>query len=197
MSDITTPSVIQHTSEPTSVMEEDIWPGTNDGYERLWTPHRVAYLNGESKPKDTKDESVCPFCVGPTKSDSEALIVYRGKTCFVVCNLFPYNSGHLLVCPYRHVADITEIAADEREELIALSAKCMQVLRKTNNPAGFNLGMNQGAVAGAGIAGHIHQHVVPRFLGDANFFPIIAKTKAIPFLLAQTRETLAKAWYEI
>ena len=109
-------------------------------------------------------------------------------------NLFPYNSGHLLVCPYRHVADYTDLTDEERVEVGELTATSMRVLRATSGPQGFNLGMNQGDVAGAGIAAHLHQHIVPRWLGDANFLPIIAQTKAVPQLLSDARQMLADAW---
>lgn len=166
--------------------------GVPDGFQRLWTPYRMAYIQGEGK---TGGES-CPFCEAPRLTDEEALIVHRGETCFVILNLFPYNSGHMLVCPYRHVADYTELTTTERQELGELTATSMAVARTAANPAGFNLGMNQGSIAGAGIAGHLHQHVVPRWLGDANFFPITAQTKAIPQLLGQAREQLAAAWQQ-
>lgn len=167
--------------------------GVPDGFGRFWTPYRMAYIQGEGKPSHTLG-SECPFCVAPTKSDEEGLIVYRGRTCFVLMNLFPYNSGHLLVCPYRHVADYTELSVEERGELGELTATAMRVERDTAHPQGFNLGMNQGEVAGAGIAAHLHQHIVPRWGGDANFLPIIARTKAIPELLEDARARLAQAW---
>ncbi|WP_051259452.1 HIT family protein [Schaalia suimastitidis] len=167
--------------------------GSPDGFARLWTPHRMAYIQGDKKPVDTS-AGHCPFCVAPTRSDSDGLIVYRGQTCFVLMNLFPYNAGHLLVCPYRHVSDYTDLEANERIELGDLTATAMRVLREVSAPQGFNLGMNQGDVAGAGIAAHLHQHVVPRWLGDANFLPIIAQTKALPELLEDARARLARAW---
>lgn len=166
-----------------------------DGYERLWTPHRMAYIRGENKPVDASDQS-CPFCAMAPRSDEEALIVARGEHCFVVLNLYPYNSGHLLVVPWRHVADYPDLTLAERDELASLTQQAMRVSRAVANPAGFNIGMNQGEVAGAGIAAHLHQHVVPRWRGDANFLPIIARTKALPELLADTRRRLAAAWKE-
>lgn len=173
-----------------------------DGLERLWTPHRMAYVSGAQKQLPGQDsgqvaasgEKPCPFCLGPETDDEQSLIVYRGETAFVVLNLFPYNTGHLLVCPYRHVADYPELTTAERTEIGDLTATAMRVVRAVATPHGFNLGMNQGDVAGAGIAAHLHQHVVPRWQGDANFFPIIAQTKALPQLLGQTRELLANAW---
>src|SRR4029453_8480239 len=109
-------------------------------------------------------------------------------------NLYPYNPGHLLVCPYRHVADYTELTEDETAELAAFTRKAMRVIRHTGSPHGFNIGMNQGSVAGAGIAAHLHQHLVPRWGGDANFMPVIGGTKVLPALLPQTRDLLAEAW---
>ena len=135
----------------------------------------------------------CPFCAAPAKSDEEGLIVYRGQSCFVIMNLFPYNSGHLLVCPYRHVSYYTDLNEEERIEFGELTAQAMLVEKETAQPQGFNIGMNQGEVAGAGIAAHLHQHIVPRWLGDANFLPIIARTKAIPELLEDARSRLAAA----
>ena len=167
--------------------------GVPDGFSRFWTPYRMAYIHGEGKPADASDRT-CPFCAAPGKTDDEGLIVHRGATCFVLMNLFPYNSGHLLVCPYRHVSDYTELSAPERIELGELTATAMRVTREVAAPHGFNLGMNQGEVAGAGIAAHLHQHIVPRWAGDANFLPIIARTKAVPELLEDARARLAAAW---
>ena len=164
--------------------------GDRDGFQRLWTPYRMVYI----ETGDTRAASACPFCVAPSLDDEDALIVHRGHASFVILNLYPYNSGHMLVCPYRHVADYTDLTAEERIEIGELTAEAMRVERAVANPAGFNLGMNQGSIAGAGIAGHLHQHIVPRWAGDANFFPIIAQTKAIPELLGDARAKLAAAW---
>ena len=136
----------------------------------------------------------CPFCRIPSLSDEDGLIVHRGVHAYVVMNLYPYNAGHLLVCAFRHVADLTDLESDERNEISELTAHAMKTLRKVSQPGGFNLGMNQGAVSGAGVAEHIHQHVVPRWSGDANFMPIIGQTKVLPQLLAKTRADLAAAW---
>ena len=167
--------------------------GVPDAFNRFWTPYRMAYIHGEGKPADGS-RGECPFCAAPGKEDAEGLVVHRGSECFVVMNLFPYNSGHLLVCPYRHVSDYTELTGRERVELGELTATAMRVLRGVSGPHGFNLGMNQGEVAGAGIAAHLHQHIVPRWSGDANFLPIIARTKAVPELLEDARSALAAAW---
>jgi len=164
-----------------------------DHWARLWAPHRLEYLKGENRPLGD-NEVACPFCRIPTLSNEEGLIVARGKSAYVVMNLYPYNAGHLLICAFRHVPDLTDLTEIERNEISALSAHAMKTLRKVSNPAGFNLGMNQGAISGAGVADHIHQHVVPRWAGDANFMPIIGQTKTLPQLLSQTRDELASAW---
>lgn len=172
------------------------YAGDPDAFQRLWTPHRMAYINGENKPADAGEPN-CPFCAGPRRGDDAgALIVHRGERAYVVLNLYPYSPGHLLICPYRHLADYTEIDAAETAEIATLTQQAMRVIRSVKAPHGFNLGINQGAVAGAGIAAHLHQHVVPRWSGDANFLPVIGQTKALPELLGQTRETIAAAWVD-
>jgi ATP adenylyltransferase len=167
--------------------------GMPDAWARLWAPHRMDYLKGENRPL-TGNDIPCPFCEIPNRNDREALIVHRGKEAYVVMNLYPYNPGHLLICAFRHIADLTDLSDSERNEISALSVHAMKTLRKVSNPAGFNLGMNQGAISGAGVAAHIHQHIVPRWSGDANFMPIIGQTKVLPQLLTDTRDALAEAW---
>ena len=165
--------------------------GTPDAFQRLWTPHRMAYIQAGA---DANRGSGCPFCAAPEKTDTEGLIVHRGEHCYVLLNLFPYNAGHMLVCPYRHVGLYDEATVEEIDEMSRLTQTAMRVLRDTSGCQGFNIGMNQGEVAGAGVEEHLHQHVVPRWGSDANFFPIIARTKAIPQLLGDVREALAGAW---
>ena len=167
--------------------------GIPDGWARLWAPHRLDYLRGENRPLEGNGVE-CPFCRIPTLSDEEGLIVHRGETAYVVMNLYPYNPGHLLICAYRHIGDLTDLTSIERDEISALTAHAMKTVRKVSAPAGFNLGMNQGAISGAGVADHIHQHLVPRWSGDANFMPIIGHTKVIPQLLSLTRDEIAAAW---
>lgn len=176
-------------------MEEELKGGAGmpDGWQRLWAPHRLGYIQGENRPLDSNDVP-CPFCKIPSMDDAEGLIVYRGSEAYAVMNLYPYNPGHLLICAYRHVADLTELTESERNEISSLTAHAMTTLRKVSSPAGFNLGMNQGAISGAGVAAHIHQHVVPRWSGDVNFMPIIGQTKVLPQLLTDTRAALASAW---
>jgi ATP adenylyltransferase len=167
--------------------------GEPDALERLWTPHRMAYIRGQDKPADATSGE-CPFCRVQHLDDAEGLVVHRGEAAFAVLNLYPYSPGHLLVCPYRHVADYTELDDAETAEVAALTKTAMAVIRSVSGAHGFNLGMNQGAVAGAGIAAHLHQHVVPRWGGDQNFMPIIGRTKTLPELLQDTRSLLAEAW---
>lgn len=165
-------------------------PGVPNAFQHLWTPHRLVYIQHGQQPSD--DE--CPFCLAVEKSDEEGLIVFRGKHAYALLNLFPYNSGHMLICPYRHISTYDQANPDEIAEIGELTAKAMRVLRKVSGAHGFNIGMNQGEVAGAGIAGHLHQHIVPRWRNDANFFPIIAETKALPRLLGEVRADLQAAW---
>jgi ATP adenylyltransferase len=169
-----------------------------DGLQRLWTPHRMTYIAGQDTPAEGHDQPAgCPFCRAPGLGDAESLVVARGELVYAVLNLFPYNPGHLLVCPFRHVADYTDLDEAETAELAACTRRAMRVIRHASRPHGFNIGMNQGSVAGAGIAAHLHQHVVPRWGGDANFMPVIGGTKVLPQLLRDTRELLAKAWTEV
>ncbi|WP_311836170.1 HIT domain-containing protein [Cellulomonas fimi] len=173
-------------------------PGEPDGFDRLWTPHRMVYIGGQDKPAgDIATSDDCPFCRAPSLDDATGLVVARGTSAYVVLNLYPYNPGHLLVVPYRHVADYTDLTPEETVDVAELSRTAMRVVRAVSAPHGFNLGMNQGAVAGAGIAAHLHQHVVPRWGGDANFLPIVGRTKALPELLDDTRSRLAAAWPDV
>ena len=135
-----------------------------------------------------------PVLPGPKLSDEDGLVVARGTLVYAVLNLYPYNSGHLMVVPYRHVADYTDLTADECAELAAFTQRAMTAVRAASGAHGFNIGMNQGAVAGAGIAAHLHQHVVPRWGGDTNFMPVVGHTRVLPQLLGDTRALIAAAW---
>jgi len=168
-------------------------PGVPDHFQRLWTPHRLVYIQHHTQPH--KDD--CPFCLAPSKADADGLVVFKGETSYALLNLFPYNSGHLLVCPYRHISTYDEASPEEVAEIGAITQKAMRVLTKVSGAHGFNIGMNQGVVAGAGIAEHLHQHIVPRWRNDSNFFPIIAQTKALPRLLEEVRAEIAAAWIEM
>lgn len=170
--------------------------GEPDGFQRLWTPHRMAYIGGENKPADGAGGAGCPFCRAARLPDEDGLVVGRSTSTYALLNLYPYNSGHVLVCPYRHVADYTDLTTDEAAELAETTRTAIRALRAAYAPQGFNVGINLGDVAGAGIAAHLHQHVVPRWRGDANFLPIVARTRALPEILADTRARLAAAWAE-
>ena len=179
-------------TDPDELVEQQ-GVGEPDALQRLWTPHRMAYIKGENKPEDDASEG-CPFCRVVELDDISALIVARGELVYALLNLYPYNPGHLMVVPYRHVADYTELTVPETLELAEFTQRAMKVGRAVAAPHGFNIGMNQGVVAGAGIAAHLHQHLVPRWGGDANFMPVVGHTKVLPQLLAETRQLLADAW---
>jgi ATP adenylyltransferase len=169
--------------------------GVPDAFARIWTPHRMAYIQGASRPVgDPDDPAGCPFCIIPTRADDEGLVVARGDLVYAVLNLYPYNAGHLLVVPYRHFADVTELSVDEAAELMSFTRRAIVALRSASAPQGFNLGINLGAIAGAGIAAHLHQHVVPRWGGDTNFMPVVGATRVLPQLLHETRSLLAQHW---
>jgi ATP adenylyltransferase len=173
--------------------------GEPDALERLWTPHRMAYVTGgdRSAPDEYERPAGCPFCRAPAMAGVDSLVVARGAAVFAVLNLYPYNPGHLLVCPYRHVPDYTDLTAQETAEMAGFTQTAMRVVRGVSGAHGFNIGMNQGAVAGAGIAAHLHQHVVPRWGGDSNFMPVVGRTKVLPQLLGDTRDLLAGAWPQV
>jgi ATP adenylyltransferase len=176
-----------------AAVEPQAGVGEPDAFQRLWTPHRMAYIKGAGKPVGAAE---CPFCTIPALPDAEGLIVDRGVAAYVVLNLYPYNGGHLLVVPYRHVADYPDLDVAETAEIAALTKRAMRALRRASDAQGFNIGMNQGPIAGAGIAAHLHQHVVPRWGGDTNFMPVVGHTKVLPQLLAQTWQLLRAAWVE-
>ncbi len=142
---------------------------------RLWAPWRMVYLKNIDKKKKG-----CVFCEEPKEDrDKENLILFRGKKCYVIMNLYPYNNGHLMVVPYKHTSDSSELEDSLALEMWKLLNKCKKVLKTAFNPDGFNIGMNIGRTAGAGIDQHIHMHIVPRWNGDTNFMPIIGQTKVI------------------
>ena len=168
-------------------------PGEADGFQRLWTPHRAAYISGQDKPADSS-RGECPFCRAPGQTDEEALIVARGESCYALLNLYPYNPGHLLVCPYRHIPFYDDATEAETLEIAQLTQLAMKVLREVSHNDGFNIGMNQGKVGGAGIADHLHQHILPRWSGDTNFLPIIAQTKTMSRTLDDMRVAIAEGF---
>ncbi|UUW88339.1 HIT domain-containing protein [Nocardioides sp. WV_118_6] len=174
---------------------------TPDGLERLWTPHRMAYVRGEEgeadRPAHVEPRPACPFCRitrDPATSTDDDLVVVRGETAYVVLNLYPYNPGHLMVLPYRHVADYLDLDDAETDEVTALTKAALRTIREVSQPHAFNVGLNLGGAAGGSLSGHLHQHVVPRWSGDANFMTVIGGTKTLPQLLGETRDLLAAAW---
>lgn len=158
---------------------------------QLWAPWRMAYIRGESE----QPENGCVFCVRDrVGEDRERLILYRGEEVFVLMNKYPYTNGHLMIAPYRHTADPAELTEAEAQEMHRLMIVCRDVLRQRISPHGFNIGMNLGQVAGAGIADHLHLHIVPRWSGDTNFMPVFADVRVIPQHLEATYEHLAPAF---
>ena len=187
MSENTTP---EH-GTAASVQESFELPSAPDQFQRLWTPHRTAYVSGGQK---DYTEKTCPFCTAPSRSDEESLIVHRGEHAFVILNLYPYNPGHLLVCPYRHIPFYDDATEAETMEIAQLTQLAMKVLREVSHNDGFNIGINQGKVGGAGIADHLHQHILPRWSGDTNFLPIIAQTKTMSRTLDDMRSAIAEGF---
>ena len=153
--------------------------------EHLWAPWRIEYVQME-KPAG------CILCEKPAESADESnYVLFRGKLNFVIMNSYPYNPGHLMVAPYRHIATPEDLTAGEAAEHFDIVRRCVGALRKAFGPAGFNTGMNVGKIAGAGIDGHIHSHIVPRWQGDTNFMPVIGEARVIPQALAETYRKLA------
>ena len=148
--------------------------------ERLWAPWRMEYIGSAREGKDQG----CLFCEKPKEGDDEkALIVARSELSFAILNKYPYNSGHLMVAPFRHVGELEEVEDDESLDMQRLLQRCITALKEAMHPDGFNIGMNLGVVAGAGIPDHLHWHVVPRWNGDTNFMPVVGETKVLPELL--------------
>ena len=156
--------------------------------ERLWSPWRMEYVKSAA----VDDDADCIFCDLPERGDDEkALILARGERAFAMLNAYPYNPGHLMVAPFRHAGDLAELEDPEHLACIELLRRSIGALRDEMSPHGFNVGMNLGRVAGAGIPGHLHWHVVPRWNGDTNFMPVLGQTKVLPELLEETRAKLA------
>ena len=153
----------------------------------LWSPWRMSYMQS--------DREECAFCTELTRPDgADNLILYRGQRAFVILNRFPYTSGHLMTVPFAHVATLEELDAETRAELMELSVTAMQVLRRVYHPHGFNLGMNIGDAGGAGIAEHVHMHIVPRWIGDTNFMSALRETRVLPEMLCDTYHRVCTAW---
>jgi ATP adenylyltransferase len=155
--------------------------------ERLWAPWRISYIVKDKKEKE------CIFCLKPNeKKDRENLILYRGSYSFVIMNLYPYNNGHIMVVPYKHISEFEDLSEEEMLDIMKNSAMMIKVLKKVMNPDGFNTGFNIGRFAGAGIAEHLHFHIVPRWAGDTNFMPVVGEIKVISEHIEHTYEKLYK-----
>jgi ATP adenylyltransferase len=159
--------------------------------DQLWAPWRMEYIGKDAAPEG------CIFCIQDVpEQDRQRLVLFRGQHAFIMMNRYPYSNGHLLVIPFRHTAEIGELAAEERLELFDLVVLARRVLNRCLHPQGYNIGMNLGKVGGAGVAEHVHFHIVPRWLGDTNFMPVFADVRVIPQHLEATYEMLRKAFDE-
>jgi ATP adenylyltransferase len=153
----------------------------------LWTPWRYAYVTSASA------TTGCIFCDAPKESDEKAYIVYRGSHCYIILNTYPYTNGHVMIVPYAHLDELEKLPSDAANEMMALSQRLEVVLRALYRPDGINLGMNIGKAAGAGVAGHIHMHILPRWVADANFLSVISETRVLPETLDVTWQRIHKA----
>jgi ATP adenylyltransferase len=155
--------------------------------ERLWAPWRLTYITGGKSDQ-------CIFCAKPALDDESGLIVHRGERCFVMLNAYPYTSGHVMVAPYEHTADLAALDEATSLELISLTQGSLRAIGKAYRPEGYNVGANLGTVAGAGVADHVHMHVVPRWEGDTNFMSTLGEVRVLPETLEDTRRKLAEAF---
>ena len=159
--------------------------------QRIWAPWRLPYVKDASK----DSEAGCIFCIKPAEGDDEKnLIVHRGERCFVILNLFPYTNGHLMVATYEHTGKLQDLDPETVAEMMALAQRSMRRLEQVYEPHGYNVGVNQGRIAGAGFEGHIHLHVVPRWGGDTNFMPVIGDTRVMPQSLEDSFKALKEAF---
>lgn len=165
--------------------------GEPDHLQRLWSPHRMSYIAEAPRSKEAPYE---PFTDIPKMRDKEGLVVARGEHVYAVLNLYPYNPGHLMVVPYRRVANLEDLTPEESTELMSFAQRAILVIKSVSRPHGFNVGLNLGAAAGGSLAEHLHLHVVPRWGGDANFITVLGGAKVMPQLLRDTRALLAAAW---
>ena len=172
--------------------------GTPDRLERLWAPYRMDYIalgaqDREQEPPAPRD----PFIEVPKLSDEDGLIVSRGRNVYCVLNLYPYNPGHMLIIPYRKVSDLEDLTVEESTELMAYAQQAVKVIKQVSSPNAINVGLNLGKAAGGSVADHLHMHIVPRWVGDANFMTVIDSTKVLPQRLRDTRALFAEAWKDL
>nr|WP_156802453.1 HIT domain-containing protein [Corynebacterium lubricantis] len=170
--------------------------GEPDALQRLWAPYRAHYIAqvpGDSA-SSSSESSDDPFTIAPTKSDEDALIVARGEHVYLILNLYPYNSGHMMVVPYRKVAELENLNEAETAELMVFLKRAIRVLKRVSAPESINVGLNLGRASGGSVGDHLHMHVVPRWSGDANFMTVLDGTKVLPQLLRDTRALMAQGW---
>ncbi len=170
-------------------------PGGQQGPDIMWAPWRMAYIAGDHD--HGSDGPTCVFCTLPARDDdARTYILQRGEHCFVIMNLYPYNNGHLMVVPYAHVDSLLALDAETTAEMMRLTQRAQTVLAATMRPHGFNVGMNQGRAAGAGIADHVHLHILPRWIGDTNFMPALGDCRVMPQHMDDTYELLKPGFTE-
>lgn len=179
---------------PNSGIYEDTGVGEPDRLIRLWAPYRSAYI--ASSPRTDKEDND-PFLDIPHLSDEDGLIIARGTLVYTVLNLYPYNAGHMMVVPYRKVANLEDLTDAETDELMQFAKLAVRTLKSVSSPEAINVGLNLGKASGGSIGDHLHLHVVPRWAGDANFMTVISGTKILPALLRDTRALLAEGWSNI
>ena len=168
--------------------------GQSSGFQKLWAPWRMKYIECI----DTCPDGACIFCEKPKQNEDEKnFIIYRGKTCYIILNIFPYNNGHLMIVPYKHTSELSDLDSETRLELLDTVDKAMAAIKNVMRPEGFNLGINFGRTAGAGIEDHIHIHIEPRWNGDTNFMPVIGSTKVISESLEECYARLKSEIYNI
>ena len=182
------------TEDPGALVDTGV--GEPDRLQRLWTPYRMSYIVGAVDARESRGSagSKQPFTDIPQLPDEDGLVVARGELVYAVLNLYPYNPGHLMVVPYRQVAELEDLTAAESAELMSFTQQAIRVIKGVSSPDGFNVGLNLGKSAGGSLAEHLHMHVVPRWSGDANFITVIGDTKVVPQLLSDTRRLLAAEW---
>lgn len=168
--------------------------GDPDRLQRLWTPYRMSYIAGAASSSSSEKAIGHPFTDIPKMTDEDGLVIARGELVYAVLNLYPYNPGHMMIVPYRKVADLEDLTDTESAELMAFTQQAIRVMKQVSRPHGFNVGLNLGGVAGGSLADHLHQHIVPRWGGDANFITVVGGVKVMPQLLRETRALLADAW---
>lgn len=172
----------------------DTGVGDEDRLARLWAPYRSNYI---ANMPSTSGESSDPFLAIPAMSDEDGLVIARGESVYAVLNLYPYNAGHLMVVPYRKVAELEQLTDAETAEMAVFAKHAVRTLKHVSKPEAINVGLNLGKAAGGSVSDHLHLHVVPRWAGDSNFMTVIGGTKVLPQLLRETRALLADGWREV